>query len=105
MSSMLRMRWFCSATCWGRTTWSVLRIKVMMWRAPTVSTVSCRRAREQTWIMSDIYQGHETFAVAFLRNLGRPRREIVAFERAGKGLWAAEKLARFSQLEPGEAGR
>src|ERR1019366_8433103 len=121
MSSTASTRWFYGAIWRGRSTRSVSRNKVTIWRAPVSSTVAYRRASEQTWIMGAmakrffclIYDAglwrlpifgkfFDSLAQACLGGAGRPGRQIVALERGGKLRRRAKEPARLGGLEAGQ---
>src|SRR5258708_5390864 len=96
-----------------------------MWRAPVSSTVACRRASGQTWIMATaepdsfvismtagrrwiVSRAQKFFdALAKVRfgAAGRPGREIIALKLGGQFRRLAEESARLGGLESGKARR
>src|ERR1019366_6406288 len=121
MSSTASTRWFSGAMWRGRSTRSVSRNKVTIWRAPVSSTLAERGAGEQTWIMAAmarrffclIYDAglrglpmlgkfFDSLAQARLGGASRPGRQIVALERGREFRRRAEEFARLGTLEAGQ---
>src|SRR3954465_10656918 len=81
MSSIDTLRWLAGSTDTGRATCSTLAITVSTWLALVRRTVSGSAAREQTWIMADLFA-----------------KIIASARRVGKG--ASRRAHRFAPRTP-----
>src|SRR4051794_3527625 len=112
MSSIDTLRWLAGSTDTGRATCSTLAITVSTWLAPVRRTVSGSAAREQTWIMGDLFATIIAGAVGWAkRHVRRSSKSeggsvpttFVTTKRRGalrKGAFAALRNLREHRAEP-----